>query len=328
MPRHFARAGKPCAAALLAVGLHLSAQRALAAELPGGSLTVSASPAATGCPTEDELARDLRERSTAAPAEPAIELAVQIDATGGAYVAEIRVAGRKQGERTLRTEGPSCQGLRDALIVTLLLLLDDDPERPLPPPTPAPPPPVSPPTEPPSVAAPPRDPAAASLWIELGAAGTHGLPYGFSAAFDGGVTFRARRWEIGAAGFWALPRDVAFSPGTLELGLWGATLTGCVVPLELSRAFRLSACGIAGAAELSVEPRGFTRAWPRKRPLLLAGAGLEPRYALGSRVTLAASLFALAPLLREEFSVQRLGRGYATDRVVGKAGLELGFRFW
>lgn len=329
MLRHFARAGKPCAAALVAVGLHFSAQDALAAELPGGQLTVSASPAATGCPTEDELARDLRDRSSAAPTEPPIELAVHIDARDGAYVAEIRVAGRKQGERTLRTEGPSCQGLRDALIVTLLLLLDDDPERPLPPApvTPAPPPPP-PPDEPPSASSQPRDPAAASLWVELGAAGTHGLPYGFSAAFDGGITFRARRWEIGAAGFWALPRDVAFSPGTLELGLWGAALNACVVPVALSGGFRLNACGVGAIAALSVGPRGFTRDWPRKRPLLLAGVGIEPRYALSSRVTLGASLSALAPLLREEFSVQRLGRGYATDRVVGKVGLELGFRFW
>ena len=312
----------------MAVALQFSSQRALAAELPGGTLTLSTGPSASGCPTEDELARELSARSTATPSPTPIELGVRIDAVDGAYIAEIRVSGRKQGERTLRTEGPSCQGLRDALIVSLLLLLDDDPEAPEPPAAAPPPHALAPlaPAEPPATQ--PRDLAAASLWLEVGAAGTHGLPYEFSAALDAGITFRARRWEIGASGFWAVPRDVTFPPGTLEVGLWGAALNGCVVPVELSRAFRLSACGVAAAGELSVEPRGFTRAWPRKRPLLLAGLGLEPRYAFGSRVTLGASFSVLAPLLREQFSVEGLGQGYATDRVVGKAGLELGFRFW
>jgi len=311
----------------LAVGLQFSAGLARAAELPGGTLTLSASPSATGCPTEEELAAELRARSTATPnPEQPIELGVRIDVTEGAYSAEIRVAGRKHGERTLRTEGPSCQGLRDALLVSLLLLLDDDPERPVPQPTaPTTPPP---PPEPTPVTHPPRNPADASLWAEVGASGTHGLPADFSAAFDGGVSFRARRWELGARAFWAIPRDVAFEPGTLKVGLWGVALNGCVVPFELSGGFRLSACGTAAAAELSAEPRGFTRAWSRKRPLFLAGLGLEPRYAFGSRVSLGAVVEVLAPLRREQFSVQGLGQGYATDRMVGKAGVELGFRFW
>lgn len=330
MPQPYARAGKPCAAALLAVWLQFSTQIAFAAELPGGTLTLSASPSASGCPTEEELARELRARSSSTAGPTPIQLGVHIDALAGAYVAEIRVSGRKQGERTLRTEGPSCQGLRDALLVSLLLLLDDDPDAPETAATPrasSREPPLAPMDLRPPLAR-PRDPRAASLWLELGAAGTHGLPYELSAAFEAGVSFRARRWEAGALGFWSVPREVIFEPGTLDLGLFGASVSGCVVPVELSRRFQVSTCGVATVAQLSVEPRGFTRAWPRKRPLFLAGVGLEPRYALGSRVSLGLSFSVLAPLLRERFSVQGLGRGYATDRVVGKAGIELGFRFW
>jgi hypothetical protein len=330
MPQPYARAGKPCAAAFIAVWLQFSAQLAFAADLPGGTLTLSAGPNASGCPTEEELAEELRARSPTTPAPAPIYLKVHIDAVDGAYVAEIEVAGRKQGQRTLRTEGPSCQGLHDALIVSLLLLLDDDPDAPAttaPSRATPPPPPIAPIEETPPAKR-PRDPRAASLWLELGAAGTHGLPYELSAAFEAGVSFRARRWEVGAAGFWAVPRVVAFEPGRLDVGLWGVSVSGCVVPVELSQAFRLSACGVAAVAELSVEPRGFTRAWQRARPLFLAGLGLEPRYTLGSRVSLGLSLSVSAPLLRERFSVQGLGQGYVTDRVVGKAGVELGFRFW
>jgi len=331
MPQPYARAGKPSAAVLFAVWLQFSSPAAFAAELPGGTLTLTTTPAAASCPTEDELAAELRQRSTVTPAPAPIQLAVHIDAVDGAYIAQIRVAGRKQGERTLRTEGPSCQGLRDALVVSLLLLLDDDPDAEIPAPTrppPAPPAPPAPASSHPPAVAQPRDPSAASVWLELGAAGTHGLPYGISASFEAGFSFRARRWEVGALGFWAVPREVAFAPGSLDIGLWGVGLSGCVVPVKLPQPFRLSACGLAAAAELSVEPRGFTRRSPRKRPLFLAGVAIEPRYALGSRVSVGVSLSLSAPLLRQRFSVQGLGQGYSTDRVVGKAGLELGFRFW
>jgi hypothetical protein len=338
MSQPLARAEKRYAAAFLAVWLQFSALPALAAELGSGTLTLTATPAASGCPTEDELAAELSRRTKAPPGQVPIQLRVHIDALDGAYVAQIHVAGRKQGERTLRTEGPSCQGLRDALLVSLSLLLDEDPDTssPAAPPADVPRSPdlprssdlPAPAADLPRVTPQLRDPSTASLWLELGAAGTHGLPYGVSAAFEAGVSFRSRRWEVGALGFWALPREVAFPPGSLEVGLWGVALSGCVVPVEVARAFRLSACGIAAASELAVQPRGFTRAWSRKRPLFLAGLGLEPRYAFTSRISVGVSLSVLAPLLREQFSVQGLGQGYATDRVVGKAGGELGFRFW
>jgi hypothetical protein len=331
MPQPHARAQKRCAAAFLAVWLQFSVPPAFAAELPGGTLTLTAAPSAAGCPTEDDLAAELRERTTATPELAPIQLTVHIDAVEGAYVAQIRVAGRKHGERTLRTEGPSCQGLHDALLVSLSLLLDEDPSAvsSAPPARPRPTG-VLPRTlaEPPPKALRPRDPSAASLWLELGAAGTHGLPEGLSASFEAGVSFRSRRWEVGAFGFWAVPREVTFEPGTLKIRLWGVGLSGCVVPVVLSRGFRLSSCGVAAAAELGVQPRGFTRAWSRKRPLFLAGLALEPRYAIGSRASVGVSVSLMAPLMREQFSVQGLGQGYATDRLVGKAGVELGFRFW
>ena len=199
---------------------------------------------------------------------------MHIDAIDGAYVAEIRVSGRKQGERTLRTEGPSCQGLRDALIVSLLLLLDDDPDAPeaaAPPRAPPPAPPLA-PTELRPPLARPRDPRAASLWLELGAAGTHGLPDELSAAFEAGVSFRARRWEVGALGFWALPRQVTFEPGMLGLGLFGASVSGCVVPVELSRTFQVSVrrrcvpivVNLSDSACLAAEATAFD-AWARAR---------------------------------------------------------------
>src|SRR6266542_443523 len=91
-----------------------------AADLPGAELSLRRSPETFSCPDEITVAARLRSRMTAA---------VDLAREDGRYSATIRVEGRKQGVRTLQADGPTCEPLYEALMVSLLLLLDEDPTR-------------------------------------------------------------------------------------------------------------------------------------------------------------------------------------------------------
>src|SRR6185503_9305748 len=82
------------------------------------------------CPDDETLAREIRERLTSRnPPGTLPPLWIQADVTreGAAFVATVRVSGRKLGVRNLRAEGSTCDALHEALLVALLVLLDEDP---------------------------------------------------------------------------------------------------------------------------------------------------------------------------------------------------------
>jgi hypothetical protein len=301
----------------------LFALPAAAETLPGAELRLERTAAAQDCPDEHDLARELRSRTQGVPQseEARLGIDVALDAEGGAFVARVTVSGRKQGKRTLRAEGPTCGDLRDALIVLCLLLLDAEanaPHR-------APPP-------PPPRGQPPRvndRRAAPELLVGAFAAATHGLPLGFSLALGGEVGVRLQRWEVSGGGFWAPDREVSFAPGTVTLRLAAGKLDGCYALFLEPRWFRLNGCAHMAVGALRAEPAGYSRDRPRSRPLWLAGGGLEPRILVLPALSLGATLAVLAPLHREEFSIEGLpGHAYATDSVVAWLGLEITWKIW
>ena len=202
-PRHIAA----CVALFAALG----ARRSAAAELPGARLEVSRSEGAGACPDAEQLATELSRRMGPrnSPDSELLLLSVELGGDTEAYVAKVRVDGRKHGERTLRAAGPTCDSLRDALLVTLLVLLDE--ERAAAPgdaPTTAPAEaasaadaapagtpestlttaPAAPATEPRATvpearsAQGERQPQPATLWLALGGGVTHGIPQDWSGA--------------------------------------------------------------------------------------------------------------------------------------------------
>jgi hypothetical protein len=304
---------------------------------------VSRSEAAGVCPSEEELATQLRPRlqNTHTSSEPLV-IDVTIDAEATDFTATVRVSGRRHGERSLRAPGPACDALRAALFVTLLLLLDEVPQgtrEPEPPSKPAlqprPPSPQAPaaararePQRPP-----PRREAQRSLrtsgWIGAGGALTHGLPADFSAALFGDFALRLDRVEVSLGAFWTPERRVQYGPGSVLLNVWGGRLRACYrVPLVEPR-FLLGACALGAVAALQGEGRGFTVDASKRRPWWLAGGGPEFRWSFAPRLALGANVQTLVTLHREGFTVQGLdAEGYTTDRVLGWVGFDVSLQIW
>jgi len=288
--------------------------RALAASsLPGADFTLSRTPAAARCASEAAIAAQLQRR-LASRAEPAEKLTVQVelDAEGTAFTAKIVVLGRRQGERTLRAEGPSCEPLHDALVVSLQLLLDDDAEL------------DTAPLAPPALS----KKTAAALWLNVGVAVTHGLPLAWSGAGDAELSLRLAAWDIALGGLWAPERRLAYAPGVVAIQSWGGRARACYA-LAARDVLRFGGCAVGILSRLHGQGRGFVDDASAHRPWLLVGLGPELRWAMASELSLGLSAQFLVSPFDESFSVeQRPGAAYRTDRVSGWLGLDLGLRVW
>jgi len=287
--------------------------RALAASsLPGADFTLARTPAAARCASEEAIAAQLQRRLTAR-AKPAEKLSVQVelDAQGTAFTAKIAVLGRRHGERTLRAEGPSCEPLRDALVVSLQLLLDDDAEL------------DTAPSAPPAL---PKKTAAA-LWLNVGGAVTHGVPLAWSSAWNAELSLRLAAWDVALGGLWAPERRLAYAPGAIAIQSWGGRARACYA--LAARDVRFGGCAVGMLSRLHGQGRGFVDDVSAHRPWLLVGLGPELRWAMAPALSLGLSAQFLVSPFDESFSVeQRPGPAYRTDRVSGWLGLDLGIRVW
>ena len=319
-----------------------------AADLPGARLEVTRSTNAGECRDEAHFAGELRSRMTASQvaALELLALHVGIDREGPTYVATIHVDGRKQGVRTLRADGPSCEPLHDALMVALLLLLDEDPTKPPAPlaPTVTAPPPASPP--PPSQA--PVAPASASrrtgIWLSAGGALTHGLPDGWWFAATGEAIARIDRFDLALGGFWAPQRSVPIFAGDDNLGdillrLAGARARGCYAFVESEGSLRVSGCALGIVSSLTGQgreaPLGVANGTAISYFWALVGPGADAHIALSSRIGLGitgGSSFSTVPrgfFIKDQRTIKTppLTR-YDSDTVTAWAGLDLRVRIW
>ncbi len=96
--------------------------------LPGASLAVKNPPSMASCVDETALGARIRSQlSNAASPEPAlrtVKLDVAIQRTLTTLVADLRMSGRAGGTRQI--EAARCEGLTEALAVTLAMILDQD----------------------------------------------------------------------------------------------------------------------------------------------------------------------------------------------------------
>ncbi len=129
------RAG-PLLLATLGAALALTPGLPVHAESLGEArLSVVRSRHALHCPDESALAarvRSLRPGRSEVTSDLRIDIVIENEDDRGLR-ARVSVHGVHQGERELRSEGPGCEGLAEALAVSLALLLDEN----APPPTPA-----------------------------------------------------------------------------------------------------------------------------------------------------------------------------------------------
>jgi hypothetical protein len=305
-----------------------------AEDLPGGRIEVFRSPAAVRCPDGASLVRELTSRMTEEGgrerARGELFIRVRIDQESTSFVAAIEVTGRKQGVRTLKTAGPGCEALSDALLVALLVLLDEDPERAVarPDPTPAA---AAPAGEAPPPAESSEQPGALDFdaWLGAGGAITYGIPDDFSFALFGELTLRFPRWEASAGVFWAPPRDVPFESGTVTVRVWGARLRGCVAVAH-EPGYRLSGCGSLVLASLTGEGEGYDDGGKATiAPWWLAGVGPDFRWFFAARWALGVSGSVLFSPFRESFTIGGLVRpAYETRPVLGWLGADLAVQIW
>ena len=294
------------------LGPHL----AHATSLPGAELTLSRAPAASGCPSEEAIAAELRGRLSArAESSEPLQLQVALDAHGSAFDADVRVSGRKQGQRLLRAEGPTCDALHDVLVVSLLLLLDDDSDG------------ASPESGPKATLAPPLTAVNPSGWLGVGGALTHGLPSAWASAWSAEFTLRFPRWDVSLGGLWAPERRIDFPPGDIALQTLAARGRGCFA--LAGRELRVSACAEFLLATLRGQAEGFTDDETERRTWLSLGAGPELRWFPARALSLGITGQLLAGLGRQSFSIQGLpGPAYRTDSVVAWLGVDFSVRIW
>jgi hypothetical protein len=316
----------------------LGARPARAADLPGARLTVSRTPAASACTDEDGLARDLRARMANVPNRPleTLVLSVDLSSEGELFVATVRVAGRKVGVRTLRSNGPGCESLYEALMVSLLLLLDADPAREEPPaPLSSEPPPAipagvppGPPASSPNVESAPRP----SFWIGAGGAVTHGFPERWSGAAFADLTVRWKSFDLSVGGAFAPKHAHALAEGRdIVVSLEGARARGCYAFWENVRGLRLGGCALAVVTGLRGEGRGSAgdvTAGSAQPTWWLFGAGPDVFVPLSPRLGIGIYGAVLAEDKRESFYIQGVEGRYDTDSIVGWLGLDLRLRIW
>ena len=303
----------PCALALIA-GLSLMSQVARAANVPGAELRVSRSASARACPDETTLAEQLRARVSArADSSEPMLLDVRIDTQGTAFVADLRVIGQKQGERSFRAEGPTCDALGDVLVVSLSLLLDEDDAQP-------------PATRGPRV----KSPSASELpsaWLDLGGSVTNAMPVGWSSAWSGELVLRAARWDFALGGYWSPSRTVTFAPGELALRAEGARARTCFA--LLGRELRFGACAIGALAVLEARSSGFSSDGSKRRPWWLLGAGPDLRWFPSRLLSLGIHSEFLIGLGHQSFSVEGLsGTAYRSAFGSFWSGLDCSVQIW
>ncbi|MBL8743432.1 MAG: hypothetical protein JNK04_20120, partial [Myxococcales bacterium] len=127
--------------AFLCVMVGAFTPRAALGEPQRATLSLTREGGATSCIDSARLQKEVDALAGVPVIVPSadIAIAVTISPAQRGYVARILLSGARTGERTLDDEGPGCEALDRALVVTIAILLDAGPAAPLEPPDPGPP---------------------------------------------------------------------------------------------------------------------------------------------------------------------------------------------
>ncbi len=287
--------------------------------------------APAGCPEAAQLAAEVERLLGRSLPESAVSFTA--DATverddAGRWHMHLETRARDDA-RTRELDGESCDDVANATAVILALAIDEEQStqrtrRVAPSPTTAP-------------ASERADAGAESVdrerWIwaarARGAVDVASLPQA-SAGFGADVELirGALRIELGAM-IWipksAAVADHAGAGGTVSL--FTGALHGCFVPIR-ARAVELGACGGLEAGRIAAEGFGVTSPATNSGLWLAPGLGLLAVWRAGPRLGIVAEAEALAPLVRDEFTLLNVGDVHRAPPLTGRAavGLEVRFR--
>jgi hypothetical protein len=283
------------------------------------AITVSRAPQAADCPDADHIAAQVERilgRPLAAPgnAPAALVAKVEFSRVGATYEATVRLTGTREGERVLRDEGATCDGLADAVAVTTALLVDPS-DRAAPPP---PPPPRRPSPEPAS-------------WFELAVSGRFGAATGLVGAptWMAGGAFEASLGpvtsvELGGAVTGSHASDLG--DGAVRVRLWFVQIGG--FRSLTGREFRFGPCIQFMGGALAGSGEGYPATSSKSLAWFAAGAGARADVMLGPTLRLGARALALVPTRKQSFSIRYEGTAHESSAVGGLAELVLGVKFW
>ena len=319
--------------------LILLAPRLARAEPPLPDLLVHRTDDTRDCPDTAALAARveqhmkrpaLRPRTKiAASGQPPPSLDVQIYRSEAGYTAVVQ-----SGEKTrqITDKGATCEGLADAMAITLAILLDTEPPPPEPPSAAAPPPPEPPPPEPPRAAAPPSalpptprspevpfatPPRTFRVVAGAGATVATGILTGLSIGGTGYVGLGIGRIFSLEAGFLVLPTRAVSYAGkvlgaapnaapTVDLQLTTALVRFCATARLLSEDTRAGLCAGALLGTIHGEGKGFYVNLAATDPWVAADLGAIVEQKLFWRLSLVTRAAVYVPLLRRSFTVNNV----------------------
>jgi hypothetical protein len=277
------------------------------------AIAVSRTPEAQDCPDSPRFAaqieRILGRPLAAAGTAPAIVAKVEFSRSAGLYEASVRLTGAREGERVLRDEGATCEGLADAVAVTTALLFDPaeraappSPEvRPLPPPF--------------------------GLWVSGRGGGAIGL-VGAATWVAGGAVEASigplTTIDLGAR--WSGAHAAELGDGAVRVRLWyvglGAfrSLTGG--DLRLGPCAELMAGAVSGQGEGYPATSSASLAW------FAAGAGVRADLGLAGGFRLGARALGVVPTRKQSFSIGYVGTAHESSAVGAIGELVLDVKFW
>ncbi len=286
---HGARAGNPTNIPLLEV-----VRSATASECPDASALVLRVNSVTG--------RNSVRSNAEVPAN--LTLRIQISASPTGYAAVIVAKGARSGRRRIADIGESCDGLTEALAVTLALIVDDEYARPS---SDAPPRPLV------LVAGAPRrhrTVRADALRSYAAVAGSVGVLERPGIGLGLGLMGDLSPMQIGVDGFFLPTRSFGLDEGHVDVSLLAAGMSGCWI--ANADPSRITLCAELHAGSLKGSATGFSKNRSERRPWIAPGLGVTGVTPLAGPIELLGRVQLMTPLRREIFSVDNVGVAHTT----------------
>lgn len=292
-------------------------------------LSVARGEGASSCPDASELQLQIEAilgRPMSSEENANIHLSVEIFTQNSGFFAIIRVAGDRQGERSLQDPGTDCIGLRDALAVSLAMLLD---ARELPPentklvvvneqPKSPPAPIVSLPS---SVSS-----FSARTW--LGGGIKTGIFSSIRPSLTAGFELNLSRiFFVGLDAFWLSAEQIPLGPGHVNITLAAGSLRSCTrwSPHEK---FSLGGCGLIAAGGFRASGSGFRENRTAGPNWLALGAGVFASGPWTERLGWLLRLDGTWSSREQRFFVQDVGETAALPRLGLGVTAGISFRFF
>ena len=312
------RVSTPLIAAAVSALLLVTPASARADGSATAEIRLDRSSAARDCPDARTLGRSvnaLAHRIAIVEKGASVLLRVGIDRSDAGYTASLTATGARSGERDLDDAGATCEGLSEALAVSIALLLDEDAPEPEP----------ARPADPPAWPSMPRPspgpghgPPLPSSILDVLAVESVGLVGPSTFGLQANADFRITRFFTVGGGFLAMIDDAErFGAGTLHLNLVAIRSNACFSFRVAHQSIGGALCGFPALGAMVATARGFDENHTASQPWFALGTGAVADGPIVGPLGFAARLDVFVPLVKPSFVVEDLGSAPAA--LTGKA---------